>query len=326
MNVKNNKGKVVIRFGYGLGSQMFYYALYKSLQSKGINVYFDDWFFRKRTKKKHETYKLDYFGILQVDLKFLKFEDYKELIDIGFWSLKGENYNSKLKLIGPKYLKKIIIMTYNLFKLDYKIKDSYYIEKVVKKPIPNITENTRVYLQGILQSYKYFEDIREILLKDFSFKKELPLKIKRILSDIQNCNSIAIHVRRGDFIGEKDLDVSTLVYYKNAINLIKEKQENPCFFIFSNDPKYVKSNFTFLKEYYLIENTEDRYADYYDLLLMTQAKHNIIPNSSFAWWGAWLNQNYNKMIIVPEIWRGTNKYFADPEFIYPKEWIRLPVN
>jgi hypothetical protein len=318
-----NDGLVVIRFGYGLGTQMFYYALYRALQIKGINVYLDDWFWRKMERKPHETYKLDYFGIFENDLNIMKFEEYKDLIDIGLWTFEGKYYKNKNKLLFYHYLKRAGILIHKCLNIEYKIKDTYYIERLVKKPIPVIDKTTRIYLQGILQSYKYCENIRDNLLDEYSFNLKIQKNVENYLDDIRQNNSVSISLRRGDFVGNKDLDICTMRYYNNAINYIQERKENVKFYIFTNDIDYAKAYFSFLKNKIIIDNTKERYADYCDLFLLKNTKYNIICNSSFAWWGAWLNCNPQKIVIVPEIWRGTNKYFVDPDYIYPPEWIRL---
>lgn len=318
------KGIVVIRFGYGLGTQMFYYALYRSLQLKGINVYLDDWFHRKKRKEKHEIYKLDYFGIFERELRIARFDDYKDLIDMGFWSLREDK--DRKKLLPQKIVRQIVIKTKKIFCKSFKLKDSYYIEKMEKKPFPEITKDTQIYLQGLLQfTYKYFKDIRDVILDDFSFNLKASERVINILSDIKKNNSVTVHVRRGDFVGNKDLDICGIQYYVNAINYIRERVPDTKFYFFSNDLDYVKSNLLFVDNYFIVDNSVENHQDYFDLFLMTNTNHNIIPNSSFGWWGAWLNQNINKIVIVPELWRNSNKYFVDPKYVYPDEWVKIAV-
>jgi hypothetical protein len=145
------------------------------------------------------------------------------------------------------------------------------------------------------------------------------------LESIQKGNSVSIQVRRGDFVGDDDLDICTMKYYSKAIKYLQERYSNLEFYLFSNDIHYLQTNFTFLDDSYIVDNSNEKHSDYFDLFLMTKTKHNIISNSSFGWWGAWLNQNPQKTVIVPEKWRGTDKYFANPDFVYPPEWIKLPI-
>ncbi|MEI6553564.1 MAG: alpha-1,2-fucosyltransferase, partial [bacterium] len=136
-------------------------------------------------------------------------------------------------------------------------------------------------------------------------------------------NSISIHIRRGDYISNQEANnfhgSCSIDYYTEAINIIKGKVSNPIFFVFSDDIAWVKENLksdivaTWVSEYNL-DNTED-------LLLMSFCKHQIIANSSFSWWGAYLNRNINKIVIAPKKWIANKGYNTDE--ITPSSWIKL---
>ena len=105
-------------------------------------------------------------------------------------------------------------------------------------------------------------------------------------------------------------------YYRSAVDLIgKEK----LFFIFSDDINWCKNNFDFIENKFFIENNKD----YEDLILMSLCSHNIIANSSFSWWGAWLNSNPNKIIISPKKWFGNKYNFHNTKDLYNEKWIKL---
>lgn len=188
--------------------------------------------------------------------------------------------------------------------------------------ILKVSDNT--YLEGHWRSEKFFQDIEDIIRQEFTFKKRLDEKNKINIYKIMNSNSISIHVRRGDYVNDNKTNkrhgVCNLNYYKEAINVILNKISNPTFFIFSDDSGWVKQN---LKLSYpnIIVDCNFQKKDYEDLRLMSLCKHNIISNSSFGWWGAWLNQNPNKIVIAPKKW------FKEPSIntkdVIPKSWLKI---
>ncbi|MFM2292543.1 MAG: hypothetical protein RIS29_2356, partial [Bacteroidota bacterium] len=111
-------------------------------------------------------------------------------------------------------------------------------------------------------------------------------------------------------------------YYKRAVDLICDKVENPVFYVFSNDIEWVKEKFVFLGDSMTIVDHNQGEKSYLDLVLMSNCKHNICANSSFSWWGAWLNQNQDKIVIVPEKWFKDKSYVNSTYDLIPTEWIK----
>ncbi|HOV15035.1 MAG TPA: alpha-1,2-fucosyltransferase, partial [Spirochaetota bacterium] len=152
-----------------------------------------------------------------------------------------------------------------------------------------------------------------------------PLSIKaiNISNQIKNSNSVSIHVRRGDYVGNiKTLNfhgVCEIDYYIDAINSIKQKVQNPLFFIFSDDIEWCKNN---IKDENSIFIDFER-DDYVDMYLMTVCKHNIIANSSFSYWAAYLNQNFDKIVIAPKKWFKDDNQNKRTEGLIPEKWIRI---
>tara|TARA_R110000744_G_scaffold380370_1_gene500962 strand:- start:825 stop:1574 length:750 start_codon:yes stop_codon:yes gene_type:complete len=151
--------------------------------------------------------------------------------------------------------------------------------------------------EHILELYKIDDDTQEYIDARYSFRLK---------------NSISIHIRRGDYIGRSNHPVQGMEYYNEAIKHFS----NANFIVFSDDIEWCKENFKG-DEFTFIE--ED---DYIELYLMSMCQHNIIANSTFSWWGAWLNKNKDKMVIAPSNWFGTNKKLKT-ENIYGKNWIVL---
>lgn len=179
-----------------------------------------------------------------------------------------------------------------------------------------------VKLMGTWQSWKYFFNIKDIILNDFSLDERCitPENLER-KEKIENENSVSIHVRRTDYLSpfNKFLGVLPIEYYHNAIKYISERVSNPIFYIFSDDVDWIKSNIKLSYESYIIEGNNPSA----DLYLMSKCKHNIIANSTFSWWGAWLNTTPDKIIISPQFWFLEKKIKVNELDIIPPEWVVL---
>lgn len=187
--------------------------------------------------------------------------------------------------------------------------------------ILKISDNT--YLEGYWASEKYFQDIEDIIRKEFTFKEGPDKQNKKIINQIKKLESVSIHFRRSDYVFDKKTHdyhgVCDLDYYNKAVCIMAKKIANPLFFIFSDDPKWVKQNLH-LKYPTTIVDYNFRKKDYEDLRLMSLCKHNIIANSSFSWWGAWLNKNPDKIVIAPKKW--FNDPLIDTKDLIPDSWTR----
>ncbi len=178
-----------------------------------------------------------------------------------------------------------------------------------------------IHLDGYFQSEKYFKDIRNILLKEFTLTKNLGNEAKKIKDVLEKSEGVAINIRRGDYLRPDYMKLygsPAKEYYNQAISYMKNKIENPTFCIFSDDPEWTRKEF---KIDGAIFAGNDILKDYEQMYLMSICKHNIIANSSFAWWGAWLNKNQNKIVIAPKQWTVAKN--SDELDILPKEWIKI---
>jgi hypothetical protein len=155
-----------------------------------------------------------------------------------------------------------------------------------------ITDNTSI--QGYFQSEKYFIDYKEDILKELTFKTEILDKAKKIIKSFDNKEIVAIHIRRGDNVVNPVFPLISLEYIQQALNHFSDKEYN--FIVISDDISYCKEIFPNGVFFSDGEN------DFVDLCLMSLANHNIISNSSFSWWGAYLNNNPNKKVIAPSNW------------------------
>ncbi|MFA6226873.1 MAG: alpha-1,2-fucosyltransferase [Candidatus Paceibacterota bacterium] len=191
--------------------------------------------------------------------------------------------------------------------------------------IPNILNASEKYFDGFWQSYKYLEPIKNELLKEITLKQTIEAKYSALLTQIRNTNSVSIHIRRGDYVNDQRTKSAHftfgLEYYEKAIQIIKEKIQDPIFFVFSDDIEWAKENIktnsttTFIIKPTIVEKDEE------EIILMSLCKHNIIANSSFSWWGAWLNQNPGKIVIAPKKWN--NRYQKEYKDLLPPDWIKI---
>ena len=125
---------------------------------------------------------------------------------------------------------------------------------------------------------------------------------------MQSCNSVSIHIRRGDYLNIPNYCVCDEGYYRHAIKHICENVDKPVFYVFSNEPDWCESFMQQFGVVFKIINWNQRGDSYQDMYLMTQCKHNIIANSTFSWWGAWLNSQSDKIVVTPRAWFKNNNY------------------
>ena len=202
----------------------------------------------------------------------------------------------------------------------------YYInEEAFNNSNKIFSKNVDRYLDGYWQSEKYFKQIELSIRNEFTLKNELKGRAKKNLSQIIEANSVAIHIRKlhsvlaDGKISEKALKIFANVsinYYYESIKYLSVKTIKPQYFIFSDNPEWPKSNIKIPYPTTIVSGFED----YEDLILMSKCKHQIIANSTFSWWGAWLNKNPDKIVIAPEKWVvDDNDYQAQ----IPESWLRF---
>ncbi len=297
---------IIINLKGGLGNQMFQYALgYCLSKKKEVPLLFD-----LRLMNEHKInpsprnvprdFDLDIFNIKK---KVAKKSDL--FMTLQFF----DNYRLR------KYIS-IILGNLNLFCF-------YEKNRIFNKKILN-NNNKNLYLDGLWQSEKYFKDYRKDILKLYNFDS-LANKNENtsFLNKIDFNNSVCLNVRRADFLINPEHNVVTLDYYKNAISEIEKKinSGNINYYIFSDDIEWCKKNFKFIKTKHFVEHAYAGYKFYNYLYLMSCFKFFIIPNSTFAWWAAWLSTKENKVVMVPERWSGLiSENLID---IVPPSWFKI---
>ena len=181
-----------------------------------------------------------------------------------------------------------------------------------------------IYLDGYWQSEKYFADVAGIIRADFTVRSVPDALNEEITAIIQGCEAVSLHVRRGDYVSSKSASqhhvTSTLNYYETAISEITSRLRNPHFFVFSDDPGWVKKNLRSEAPITYLDHNGPKKA-YEDLRLMSLCRHHVIANSSFSWWGAWLSAYPEKIVIAPQAW--FNQGDIDTRDLIPEGWLRL---
>lgn len=285
----------VISFSGGLGNQMFQYALLKNLEVKRKNVLAD-----------LESYQR--IGVMKFQLS-----EVFPNIKLEVCTQEQKKRILEKNLCGGKGGKKFII---------YKEITSLLPEKK-KVADMSLMDVTGGFITGMHQSYKFSEHIREELLESFEFNKQHEDKLKRMAESIEKENAVSVHVRRGDYTSKNNEacygNICTEEYYKNAIKYMKEKVKDCKFYFFSDNIEEIKKYSEMNNAVYIEKSMFDAYEDWYDMYLMSVCKHNIIANSTFSWWGAWLNQHDDRIVVAPHKWINT----CDYQDIYPKEWIQI---
>lgn len=202
--------------------------------------------------------------------------------------------------------------------MKYEWKSMAYDESV-------LTDTRDRYLIGYWQTERYFRSIRNEILKAFAFPSFTSNSQNETLSkELQQRRSIAVHIRRGDYLKISNTSgICTIDYYKKAIAYIQESSSPELFAIFSDDIDWCMEQFGAI-----IGNADTRFVNwnkgkesFRDMQLMSLCKHNIIANSSFSWWGAWLNQNPDKIVIAPSRWMNSEGWSE----IIPEDWITIQV-
>lgn len=296
-----NKKILVVKIWGGLGNQMFQYATARALAiENNADLLVDTSTFLKNTV--HETprnYRLNVFS--NIGLKIADPQMISEIVPvfkIGFLNKVYKIINKNIRLNKKHKLEKGLI--YSKIKMDTEV----------------------LYLDGYWQSEKYFLAKSDFIFNDFDLNdlRENQL-LKPIIDKIDSKISISIHVRRGDYVTNSQANAyhgtCDLNYYARAIAKIVGllSEQDVFFFIFSDDVVWCKENLNIPYDHTYVITKED----YHDLYLMSICKHNIIANSSFSWWGAWLNSNNNKKVIVPEKWFAQN---VETDLI-PEKWIKI---
>jgi hypothetical protein len=278
-------GKIIARVWGGLGNQLFMYAAAKRLALlNGVPLklditsgYLNDKFIRQ--------YCLGHFNINEEIAS--PWESY-----VSVWGHQRRKIERKINRHIPLQYKSYIKQ-----------------DRSIESELLGLRVTRRLYLQGYWQDEQYFKDIQELIQDSFKITTQHDDENVKWAQRISESNAVGLHARRINYKFALPAQ-----YYYRAIKHLAQRISNPHFFCFSDDPEWIFKNLSIDYPFTVIDhNQEDR--NYEDLWLMTKCKHFIIANSSFSWWGAWLNPNPDKIVIAPATW-GYNT-------TVPKEWMTI---
>lgn len=193
--------------------------------------------------------------------------------------------------------------------------DKRYIEPQFQYDPNFVNIENGTSIEGYFQSEKYFEDYKDEILNEFTFKADIQSEVDKYLMQFGDIETVAIHIRRGDYVVNNVLQPVSIDYIQSAINVFDDKDY--IFIIVSDDIEYCKQIFP---SGYNIEFSNGT-SDYFDMCLMASANHNIIANSTFSWWSAYLNKNINKKVVAPKDWF-VNK-LTNTKDLVPNNWIKI---
>ena len=291
---------IIVKLQGGLGNQMFQYAFAAILaQKNSTKVYIDKTFF---SRKKQIGFTPRNFELHVFNNTYHEASK-KHLTLFYKWSFLNK-IKKRLNLNYPKIFNETFF-GFNKLALN------------IKPP---------VYLNGYFQSVKYFSGF-ELMIKDlFSFSpNSLDMLNKGLLSKIKNTNTISVHIRRGDYVEDKVTKKfhgsCSLKYYFKAIKLLTELYKDYTLVFFSDDADWVKEQFESLSHPKIFVDNNKGENSWKDMMLMSSCTHNIIANSSFSWWAAWLNENSEKTVVAPKKWFASIN--LDTKSLLPDEWIKL---
>ena len=292
---------VLIKLQGGLGNQMFQYAFARILAKRNkTNTLIDDSIFNIEEKRKGYTPRTFELSIFENEYNFAKESDFVLFNNLSFIS----RVKRKLKLNYPKKF------TENEFEYSQKANSL----------------NSPVFITGYFQSFKYFTGFENYVRDLFVFpKNKLSSKNIDLIPILSESNTIAVHVRRGDYITDSITNQfhgsCSLEYYTQAISIITSLLENPTLVFFSDDSEWVKENFGNFKFNKIFIDHNKGLDSWMDMFLMSICSHNIIANSSFSWWAAWLNKNSEKTVVAPKKWFQAQE--IDIKSIIPEDWITI---
>lgn len=286
---------IIVRIWGGLGNQLFQYAMARSLALRKNDVLkLDIGYFLNQSQWQNELIK---FGI---DNKIAATSDEVSAI-------RGSDG------IIQRNIRKSVLR-------------SAFYPHYYKETTPTIFDEnvnnyqSSIYLDGYWQNHKYFQDYSEAIIQELTPTIELSSTVRNYVSLLSQEQSIALHVRRGDYVTDAKIKsvhgVCDMEYYERAVSYMESRIEDPCFYVFSDDIKWCKQKFPFVKKIHFVDDVGLALEE---LFIMSCCKHNVIANSTFSWWGAFLNKNPEKQVVAPLKWFNDGRETD----IVPHSWIKL---
>jgi len=283
---------VIIQLNGGLGNQMFQYAFGRAL-----------------ALKRHAP--------LFLDLRAFKNDPLRDYA-LNTFNLQAREADEKLLV---RYKPSLVQKIWAKLKLPGSLNSQIYAEKEFCFDPKIALNNKAQYFIGYWQTEKYFAGQETEIRRDFEIKPEYLVGVQDFLKAMQNTDSISLHIRRGDYVSNSHTNtfhgVCSMDYYQKALNLALEGTTNPHLYIFTDDPEWARKETTWPVPTVIVSG--QGLTDIQEFYLMTQVKKNIIANSSFSWWAAWLNSK--AQVFCPAKWFGNAGH--DTKDLIPERWIKV---
>jgi hypothetical protein len=295
---------IVSNLASGLGNQLFQYAVGRQLSVlKGVELKLSVVTFKMQNLR---NYKLDHYNITA---EIATDSEIERFLHKYYTNSLSAKVSRNLEHFLPRNKRSL-----------YKQSDPWIYEPEVFDAASNI------YIEGYWQNYKYMANLNPLIFEELTVKETYTDYIQKIIEEVQaNNSSVSLHIRRGDYLTDKEasqlMGVLPLAYYYNAVDYIKTNIQDPVIYVFSDDLQWASDN---LKTNLPIKfiDIENGKKDYIELDIMSKCHHHIIANSSFSWWGAFLNRNPDKIVIAPKNWVTVPEINKNVEIQFPN-WIKL---
>jgi hypothetical protein len=269
---------IIVKIYGGLAGQMMQYAFANFLEVK---------------KKEQVKLDISFYGEQKHNISFRKFELLN--LNTSFSIATEDDYKQIFSEV--KFSDKI---QFKLFNKPVKSNVNFIESKPFCYDSEVLNQSYKIY-DGYWVNSQYMPFIESKLKKDFTPRYPINPKNNDLLNRIESSNSVSIHFRRGDYLVHENHNVMNDDYYYKAIDYIKRHVSNPLFYVFSDDIEYIRATYDILGDAVFIDHNKGEEA-YWDIFLMSKCKHNIIANSGFSYWGAWLNTHSNANVIAPSTW------------------------
>lgn len=278
---------IVTSLNSGLGNQLFQYAFGRALAiHHNVDLKLNLYWYQSDVNSSFRAYELDNFAIQAPEATWQELDDY---------ILKDTKWH---RLFRPYYRRLRVYEQSHRFD-------------------PNVFKsNPHTYFDGYWQSWKYFDKQKSILLKEFQFNAPAEGSTKEWLDKIANTESVAVHIRRGDYVNNSSFNVLPIEYYMKACAQLKEELgDKQQWFVFSDDMEWAEKNLSFLQNPHFVRGL----SGLNDFRLMQACRHNVIANSSFSWWAAWLKDLSVSKVFAPKQ-AFTNADLYPVEDYYPPQF------
>ncbi|TAE30485.1 MAG: alpha-1,2-fucosyltransferase [Cytophagales bacterium] len=288
---------IISKITSGLGNQLFQYALGRHLAvQNNTRLWFDLRYY-------HETYETDTVRHFKLD----RFQIDHDVLDHSLWL-----YVSKAtRLLPGRSLRPLF---------DTRKENHFHLDPTVSQ-----ARGMFVTLDGFWQSEAYFKESEAVIRRELTFKRTAGPTFEDFRQQISGATTpVSVHIRRGDYVNHPEFSQSFgalgMDYYETALAHLTTQHPDATLFVFSDDPDWVRQHMRFTQPHVFVTNTGPD-ADVDDLELMSLCRHHIIANSSFSWWGAWLNPRPDKIVIAPRQWFRNKPW--DTKDLVPASWLRV---